>query len=577
MRSNLRHAADTAGRFLAALVFLLALPASLSAQPTPKLEESMEVSIVNVDVQVTDKSGNHVSGLTADDFEIREDGKVQPITNFAEYVEKSSAAGASIEPGEQAAAPAAPRQSRVIVLFVETSRLVPFRAKAMFDGVRDFLHKTVEPGDRVTIVSWDSVVMVRQQFTDDLGQLDKTVAELEKEAVNGPRDVSATVRASQAESNADFLENQNAGPGGTSAAPGAASSDTPLQARSIVPPVDQLDAALRQLEQIRNKTFALEALMESISGLEGKKILIMAMRRFGLHAGAEYFGGFVPADYRSQLDTTKLRDSLINNANAHGITLYPVFPLGGVTEPQWGTYDSNPDGDIARGALEPNVMMNETTALDDLAQRTGGLFSWGSENIAAMLPKVADDLQSYYSLAYRSRSTGKDDSRKIVVKTKNPSYEVRARKQVVEKSDISRMNDRVMANLYQPLPGSLIPFEVGLSQPKSVGKNRWTMTLRLRVPIKSLTMVSQNQQHAGEFGVYIATGGIVGVMSEVERRTQPFRIPVADLPRARNSYFTFDFELKIDQKVDRVSVGVMDEVGKDWGLRRVAIPARTAK
>jgi VWFA-related protein len=573
MRSNVRHEAGTIRRLLAALLVSALLTPATFAQPTPKLEESIEVSIVNVDVIVTDKSGRHVTGLTADDFEIREDGKVQPVTNFAEYSATSEAIGASIEPGAEQPAPvAAPRQKRIIVLFVENSRLVPFNAKKMFDGIRDLLHRTVEPGDRVTIVSFDGFVYVRQQFTDDLAQLDTTVDELEKEAVNGPRDVSAEVRATQAGLNADFVENQSAGPGGTSAPTESSSADTPLQARSIVPPVQQLDAATRQLEQIRNKTYALEALMQSISALEGKKILIMAMRRFGLHAGAEYFGGFVPADYRSQLDTTKLRDSLINTANAHNIALYPVYALGGVNDPQWGDFASTPDSDIDRGSLQPNIMMNETTALDDLAQRTGGLFSWGSDNIGKMMPKVADDLQSYYSLAYRSRATGKDDNRKIVVKTKNPDYEVRARKQVVEKSDISQMNDRVMANLYQALPGSLIPFDVGLSKPKMTGKNRWTMMLRIRVPIKSLTTIAQNQTHAGEFGVYIATGGVVGVMSEVERRTQPFRIPVADLPRAKNSFFTFDFELKIDQRVDRVSVGVRDEVGKDWGLRRVAIP-----
>lgn len=575
MRSNVHDESRTPRRLLTALLFA-SLTASLLAQPTPKLEESIEVSIVNVDVMVVDKSGKHVTGLTANDFEIREDGKVQPITNFAEYAGTSEAIGASIEPGAEAQQPAPQqqRQKRTIVIFVENSRLVPFNAKKMFDGIRDLLHGSVEPGDQVTVVSFDGYVYVRQQFTDDLAKLDRTLDELENEAVHGPRDVSAEVRASQAESNADFVENQSAGPGGTQAASPSGSVDTPLQARSVVPPVDQLDAALRQLEQIRNKTFALEALMNSISGMEGKKILIMAMRRFGLHAGAEYFGGFVPTDYRSQLDTTKLRDSLIRTANANGISLYPVYPLGGVTNPTFTGFEYNPDGDVAARSLEPNVMMNETTALEDMAQKTGGLFAWGSDNIAQLMPRVADDLSSYYSLAYRSKATGKDNSRKIVVKTKSSNYEVRTRQQVVEKSDVTQMNDRVMANLYQPIGGSLIPFEVGVSKPKNVSKNRWTMTLRVRVPIKSLTTIAQNEKHAGEFGVYIATGGVVGVMSEVERRTQPFKIPVQDLPRAKNSFFTFDFELKIDQKVDRVSVGVRDEVGKDWGLRRIAIPDR---
>ena len=48
----------------------------------PPLVEKIDVSVVNVDVSVTDRHGQPVSGLTRNDFEIFEDGKPQPITNF---------------------------------------------------------------------------------------------------------------------------------------------------------------------------------------------------------------------------------------------------------------------------------------------------------------------------------------------------------------------------------------------------------------------------------------------------------------------------------------------------------------
>jgi len=44
--------------------------------------EKIDVSVVNVDVTVTDRAGNPVRGLTRDDFEVFEDGRPQPITNF---------------------------------------------------------------------------------------------------------------------------------------------------------------------------------------------------------------------------------------------------------------------------------------------------------------------------------------------------------------------------------------------------------------------------------------------------------------------------------------------------------------
>src|SRR5262245_60930247 len=64
---------------------LLPLLASAQKPPIPAIGASIEVSIVNVDVFVTTKDGQRVRGLTKDDFEIFENGKKQPITNFAEY------------------------------------------------------------------------------------------------------------------------------------------------------------------------------------------------------------------------------------------------------------------------------------------------------------------------------------------------------------------------------------------------------------------------------------------------------------------------------------------------------------
>jgi len=60
------------------IVLFLALP--LVAQ-TPVIEK-IDVNVVNVDVTVTDRAGNPVRGLTRDDFQILEDGKLQKVTNF---------------------------------------------------------------------------------------------------------------------------------------------------------------------------------------------------------------------------------------------------------------------------------------------------------------------------------------------------------------------------------------------------------------------------------------------------------------------------------------------------------------
>jgi len=77
-------------RSLVALALFLV--SSLFAQTVQKID----VRVINVDVVVVDgSSGNAVTDLTKDDFEITEDGQPQPITNFTRVQRQQPAAGAA--------------------------------------------------------------------------------------------------------------------------------------------------------------------------------------------------------------------------------------------------------------------------------------------------------------------------------------------------------------------------------------------------------------------------------------------------------------------------------------------------
>ena len=74
---------------------LLLTGRSAAAQQAPPPEESfadeIEVSLVNLEVVVTDKKGKPLAGLAREDFEVYEDGKLVELTNF--YAESVPAAG----------------------------------------------------------------------------------------------------------------------------------------------------------------------------------------------------------------------------------------------------------------------------------------------------------------------------------------------------------------------------------------------------------------------------------------------------------------------------------------------------
>jgi len=560
-----------------ALALLLALLAAAPQQPQiPSIGETIEVSIVNVDVFVTDAAGNRVHGLTRNDFEIYEDRKPQPITNFAEYT-KETRATFGVEAAPVATAPSADSQRRVILVFVDRFRAPSFKVEPVFAGLRDMLHKVVRPGDRVLVASWSGRMHIRQEPTGDLAAIDNVLTNIAKESVGvTPHPLTDTVLTYASAAEFEKQVYGSAGSGPKFAIPSAELSQ----------PFGPLAAAREVLMELRAKTDALESLITAASGLEGKKILLMSTRSYGTYAGVEFFGGMVPPRNRQELETTELRKRLTRTANANGVTIYPIYPLGlGTT---FGMSAEISGGDHiatisqrgsadATSAFDNMILMNETTSLYDIARETGGAMAWGERDIVKLLPRIADDFDSCYSLGYRATSSRSDRVRSIRVVAKNRAYTVRSRKAVVEKSPASRMKDRVVATLFQEPEGrDAIPFTVEYGKPSKLG-SKWLVPLTVRVPIEALTTVPDAGGNGGGFSVFVAAGGDFGVVSDVSQKTQPFNIPQGDVERARESYFTYDMDLETDGRADHIAVGVFDELSKEFGLQRLALPPAVTK
>ncbi len=117
------------GRFfgllrLAGCGAMLALaPVALAAQETAL---RLDVKLVSIFVNVTDRNGAHVGGLTRDDFALTEDGQPQQIAVFE-------------------------RQSELplnLTLAIDTSGSVRKDMAAEADAARRFAHALLRPQDR---------------------------------------------------------------------------------------------------------------------------------------------------------------------------------------------------------------------------------------------------------------------------------------------------------------------------------------------------------------------------------------------------------------------------------------------
>jgi VWFA-related protein len=172
------------GRALAALIgsvlaALLAAPVTAQRQeppPTPTFRAGVE--LVQIDAVVTDRAGNPVSGLTADDFELREQGKPRDIAAFAtvdiplEQVERPLYAPTAIEP--DVASNSGPEGRVYVIVFDLVRADLALRTRHF---LRRFIETQMGANDVAAIVYLGKGASHSQEFTSSrrllLAQLEK--------------------------------------------------------------------------------------------------------------------------------------------------------------------------------------------------------------------------------------------------------------------------------------------------------------------------------------------------------------------------------------------------------------------
>jgi VWFA-related protein len=545
-----------------ALVLLALAPMPAFAQGLPQMGETIDVNIVNFDVIVTDRAGNHVRGLIAADFEVRDRGKLVPITNFSEFDDRQMVVTVSTEPdaAPQPSVDAPTRDRRTIVVFIEPTAMTPAQHERFFGSLKSLLRDTVKPGDAAAIVSWNYLTKIQQDFTDDV---DKLEAALDRIAATSTR-VGVDVESDRIHRQflQDMLDETDELTGTVSGGPSAMFSG--------------YEQARHALVDIRRKTFALNTIIDTMASATGRRVLLMVTKRYSQYAGAEYFGGQVPPEHANELNTVELRESLEQHANAAGVTIYPLYPTGFVSSesarveegPRRRIFAIDAQRDAIRVGRDNLILLNETASLEQLAKKTGGVSGWGPSDVTKIADAVRNDLDSYYSIGFRAGDARAGARHTITIVAKRRGLNVRARREYVEKTESMRMADTVLASLYKQ-PGKVkLPFDIEVGAATRKGRRR-SIPITLTIPMNALTALPAASGRTGAFRVYGAAGGVLGSMSDVFEKTQTFSIRDGDDVSAK--HITYKFELLVDGRVDRLSLAVVDELSKESGVVRIPV------
>jgi VWFA-related protein len=554
----------------------------------PHAGETIEVSIVNVDTVVTDRQGRRVHGLRKEDFEVYENGVRQPISNFTEYASERTASSSGpatasairdeAATGSQPAAQPPPAQRRTIIVFVERFQLPSFRSDPLFAALKKLLHGAVRTNDRVMVVSWNKGILgVRQDFTDDLVRIDNAIDAVAERTTTVSHDEMAdlereldSINTFEAEV-ASYQQEKGFKPG----------VEIPRESglSFFIEETSRATAKNALLDEQR-KVQTLNALMRSAGSADGKKILLLATHRLSMYAGAEamFIAGstVLPSDFRISFYAKPLIESLVATANSNGFTIYPMYAEGLGSNPA-GTSEFRARQRDGKNGLptmtsvsyDSLVLNNETPMLDFVAKETGGMTAWGSPDVTRLLDSIVDDFEAYYSLAYRAQP-GKATARRIEIRIKDRKLTARARKQFLPKSDATKMENRVIATLFGNAPPSSFEVKVLLSTPRLDEKKHYKIPITIEVPVAALTMLpGEGSSSTGAFTVYTAWGATLGGMSDTHHETKQFTIAAADLEKAKQEHFTYEFSVASATPYLRVALGVYDEVSKEYALNLI--------
>lgn len=372
--------------------------------------------LVLIPTLVTDKSGNHVSGLKKEDFTVQENGAEQKIATFEEINSTAHRVSRPKNPGEFSnylAGDASARRITLIVLDLINTAFVD-QAYARKDLLK-YLTESVDQREPTALYTLTRTgIHVVHDFTTDPRVL---VAALHK--VKGD--------ASQMVDSAEDVEGLtgSASPDGSAGVdPGAVQNE----AQQLQTMMEDAELNFQSFQQRMAITYTLQGLQQiaqALGGFPGRKALIWAGGGFPFSVSDNTMQ-LAPAGRDSLTDVLPLYEHTWQLLNDAQIALYPVDVKGLQTVTTPSASVRNPGKNYGRNMTWRNLDTQST--MDTFAASTGGRSYYNSNDLVKGFRDAVHDSEEYYMLGYYlDRSKTKPGWRKLAVKVKRDHTQVRAR------------------------------------------------------------------------------------------------------------------------------------------------------
>ena len=580
---------------LAAVLTLAAAPVRTEDEPQSEIKpvggltfvDEFELTIANLVVYVTDKQGHAVTDLTADDFEVSQDGDKKQITNFKLYTDEiirtelqqatSTAPLATPTPAPDPTTAAGP-QPVYLVLYIDNENLEPLDRNRVLSQTREFVRTSLHPPAQMMVVAYQRSFKVLQEFTSDPSEVLRAMREVRTytggrtEQVSSRRDIVDRINR--------LVQDGNSGTGSGSGYSGDQSSNREWNEISHA-----IDNYAR--ETTNNLMFTLDSLRQvitSLSGLPGKKGIIYVSNGLPMTPGMELYYELSRATSDSsvltkmfEFEKSRLYQQLASTANAQDVTFYAIdaegLSMGGMGAAEYHTAQDPLSASVGRH--------NYTDSLRYMADETGGMAIINTNDVAPKLDLVKQDLFTYYSIGYPLQASGQDKVHKIKVTLREDpafdGYQLRYRSRFVEKSLETRVQDAVVSSLVFEIDDNPMDVDIVTGVPAPASEKRWLLPTHVSFPLDKVAMLPEGDDFVARVVLFIAARDTDGKRSDLVRQEQEVRVPADQYEVAKKQRFGIDAQLLMEAGRYKISVALLDPLTRQDSFRTVSVAVNPDK
>lgn len=564
---------------LLATVLLLAAGLALTAAPAgaqnadttavPPLVEEISVEVVNVDVVVTDDAGRPVTGLSAEDFVIYEDGEPRPVSNFFSFRngELRPTGEATVSTAESEPAWPDQQMRRRMAFLFDNNSLEKRDRKRAIEQLERFVLEQFDGTYEWAVIAYDDELQLMQPFTSDkttvlgaLGRVDDLPIPVRRRHASDPGMLEQTPVVSRG----DFRR-------------GRRGIDQVVQDLTLRD-FDMRERMLDGLHTFDRTTAAILQTVRAYMGLDGRKSLVLVTGALQtLPGGAQLIGRGLPAEGgNDQVDqmiavvhSELLRryDAIIKMCNAAGFSIYPIS-ADALMESHSSYIDAERSPSLAYSAGFDSAPadIDVETASRTMASGTGGRF-YSTTNFYGAFDDIDDRTANSYVLGFATDHPAEGDYHRIRVEARRPGLNVNYRQGYLHLSREQQIAEELSTPLAFPKDRGdfLVKTEVFL--PEATPKKRVTLTVAGLVPLRDITLIPRGEAMVGRVHVFIALYDPQGNLVNLFTEQQDVQVPAQKIAAASgDAPARFGITLKDLPRGDyTVTVTLIDDVTNRYG------------